>query len=86
MSPRAVTDAFSQPKSAAKRHELVEILRKAKVVAGIRQGVAAGEDLKSLADIHAEAVEAEAEHSKSIPSPPKSVVEESAASSSAPTS
>lgn len=38
------------PKSAAKRHELVEILRKAEKIAGIRQGISMDEKHATLAD------------------------------------
>jgi hypothetical protein len=42
------------PKSAAKRHELVEILRKAVSVGGVRQGVSMDDKHATLADAQEE--------------------------------
>lgn len=42
------------PKSAAKRHELIEIISRAQKVAGIRQGVTLDEKHATLADAKAE--------------------------------
>ncbi|KAK9900891.1 nucleic acid-binding protein [Cystobasidium minutum MCA 4210] len=52
------------PKSAAKRHELVEIITKARKVAGITQGLTMDESHATLADAKAEVQH----HSPSNPS------------------
>lgn len=53
------------PKSAAKRHELIEIITKAQKVGGIRQGVTLDENHATLADAKAEVQHHSPEHASS---------------------